>query len=146
MRGCNCNSMGWGRPWKKELCVGPAKHMTGRAEAAGQPGVLLACRNWQGMKTCPCSKKKRLLVRPPTSKCPFFSGMQKRKILPSFPLQQRFTSKRVRRKDGEALRDISHLISGKTDLEASAAVILPVLYLSPPANALLCIALGFPGQ
>lgn len=39
--------------------------MTGRAGAAGQPSMLFAHRNWQGIKKRPCSRKKLLLVKPP---------------------------------------------------------------------------------
>jgi hypothetical protein len=63
MRGCNCNLMGWGRQWKKRTRVKLAKHMTGRAEAAGQPSMLFAHRNWKGIKNSSCSKKKLLLVK-----------------------------------------------------------------------------------
>lgn len=79
MRGCHCYLTGWGRQWKKRTQVSLAKHMTGRVEAAGQPGMPFACRNWQGIRNCPCSKKKLLLVKPLTPKRPFSLDKEKQK-------------------------------------------------------------------
>lgn len=59
MRGCNGNLMGWGRQWKKRTQVRLAKHMTGRAGAAGQASMLFACRNWQGINQLPLFQKEK---------------------------------------------------------------------------------------
>lgn len=71
---------------EKRTQVRLAKHMTGRAGAAGQPGMLFACRNWQGIKHCPCSKKKLLLVKPLTPKHPFSPDWGKAREIKSFSL------------------------------------------------------------
>lgn len=42
---------------EKRTQVRLAKHMTGTVEAAGQLGMLFACRNWQGIRNCPIPKR-----------------------------------------------------------------------------------------
>lgn len=46
-----------GKAVEKRTGVRLAKHMTGRVEAAGQPGMLFACRHWQGIKDYPVPKR-----------------------------------------------------------------------------------------